>query len=61
VDKGNYAQGEALQANTLDIRRRVLGEENLFTLRSMANLAATYQNEGKLTQANSLFSRVLEI
>ena len=41
-DEGKYAQAEALSNQTLEIRRRVLGPEHHYTLKSMDILANAY-------------------
>jgi hypothetical protein len=44
----------------LDARNRILGVEHPDTIRAMANLAATYQNLGKYTEAEKLEMQVLD-
>jgi tetratricopeptide (TPR) repeat protein len=45
----------------MEMRRRVLGPENPDTLTSMANLASTYRNQGRWTEAEKLNVQVMEI
>jgi eukaryotic-like serine/threonine-protein kinase len=54
--EGKYAQAEALDSQTLEIRRRALGPEHPDTLMSVQNLADVYGLQGKYAQAESLFS-----
>lgn len=61
ANEGKYAQAEALNLQTLEIRRRVLGPEHPDTLMSINNLAVVYFDEGKYAQAEALFSQTLEI
>jgi hypothetical protein len=41
-------------------RKRVLGEEHLDTLTSIANLASTFWNQGRWKEAKELFVQVIE-
>jgi non-specific serine/threonine protein kinase/serine/threonine-protein kinase len=59
--RGKYAQAEALQSQTLKIKRRVLGPEHPNTLGSMNNLANVYRRQGKYAQAEALYSQAVEI
>jgi Tetratricopeptide repeat len=40
--------------------KRVLGEEHLDTLTSIANLASTFWNQGRWKEAKELFVQVIE-
>lgn len=44
-----------------EIKKRVLGEAHPDTLTSMANLALTYEHEGRLKEAESLSIQVMNI
>jgi hypothetical protein len=44
----------------METKKRVLGEEHPSTLTSMANLASTYWNQGRWTEAEVLFVQVME-
>jgi hypothetical protein len=44
----------------MESRKRILGEEHPDTLSSMANLAATYQNQGYWKEAEQLGAQVVE-
>jgi eukaryotic-like serine/threonine-protein kinase len=59
--EGKYSQAEALEIQTLEIRKRVLGPEHPYTLQSMTNLANVYLYEGKFPQAEALYTQALEI
>jgi tetratricopeptide (TPR) repeat protein len=59
--QGDLAGARKLQAQVLDIRRRILGEEHPDTLTSMGNLAATLQAQGDLAGARKLQEQVLEM
>src|SRR5262249_22960551 len=50
-----YAEAERLGTLTLDIRRRVLGEEHPDTLTSVNNVASIYRDEGKYRDAELLY------
>ena len=60
-DEGKYAQAERLFASTLEVQRRLLGEEHIETLETMTNLGNLYRTEGKYAQSESLLTRTLEI
>jgi tetratricopeptide (TPR) repeat protein len=59
--QGKWAEGEALQLEAFEVKRRILGPEHRDTLISMGNLANTYATEGKYIQAEPLFKRALEV
>jgi len=44
----------------METRKRVLGEEHLYTLTSMGNLASTYRNQGRWKEAEELDVQVME-
>ena len=44
----------------MDVRNRILGVEHPDTIYAMANLAATYRNFGKYTEAEKLEIQVLD-
>ncbi|KAB5517553.1 hypothetical protein GE09DRAFT_978889, partial [Coniochaeta sp. 2T2.1] len=46
-----WKEAESLGVQVMDARKRVLGEDHLDTLTSMANLASTYWNQGRLKEA----------
>jgi hypothetical protein len=45
----------------IEARARVLGQEHLDTLTSIANLASTYRNQGRWKEAEELDVQVMEI
>jgi tetratricopeptide (TPR) repeat protein len=47
-------EAAALQARTLEIKRRVMGNKHFETLRSLANLGFVLQDQGRLQEAESL-------
>ena len=49
-----------MQVQVMETRKRVLGEEHPDTLNSMANLAATYSNQGRWTEAEKIQVQVME-
>ena len=55
-DQGKYAQAEALDSQTLEIQRRVLGPEHPDTLSSMNNLAIVYDCAGKVRAGRGALS-----
>ncbi|KAF8991819.1 hypothetical protein BDQ17DRAFT_1432799 [Cyathus striatus] len=54
-------EAEKLEKQVLEMRTRILGEEDPHTLESMDNLASTYQYLGKYMEAEKLQKQVLEI
>jgi hypothetical protein len=46
---------------TLDVKRRVLGEEHPDTLITIADVADLWQDQGKYGQAEGLYARVLTV
>jgi tetratricopeptide (TPR) repeat protein len=59
-DQGRNAEAEKLYSDTLERRRRVLGEDHPSTLSSMNNLANIYAVEGRHAEAEALFLKSLE-
>jgi len=57
---GLYEKAANMRKRTWDQRKALLGEEHSDTLASMANLALTYQNQGRWTEAEKLGIRVSE-
>jgi len=57
---GLYEKAANMRKRTWDQRKALLGEEHSDTLASMANLALTYQNQGRWTEAEKLEIRVSE-
>jgi eukaryotic-like serine/threonine-protein kinase len=61
TDLGLHPAAEKQLQRALDLRRRVLGPEDVETLGTMNNLAAVYDLEGKYAQAETLFNQTLGI
>ena len=55
------AEAEAMLRRCLEIRRRVLGEENFNTLQTMGNLANTLEDMGRLDEAEEMLKQSLKI
>jgi Tetratricopeptide repeat len=45
----------------MDVSRRVLGVEHPITLKSMNNLSITYQNQGRLNEAEKFQADVMDV
>ena len=45
----------------MDMRKKLLGEEHPHTLTSMANLASTYQNQGRWNEAEKLELEIMKL
>ena len=58
---GLYPQADSLLRHATDIRRSMLGAENLDTAASMLALAWTFGHEGRYPEAEALQRQVLEI
>jgi hypothetical protein len=52
---------EKLETKALNLRSRLLGEEHLDTIAAMSNLANTYVDFGKYTDAEMLAIKVLDV
>jgi hypothetical protein len=49
-----------MDVQMMETSRKVLGEEHPSTLTSMANLASTYRNQGRWTEAEQIEVQVME-
>lgn len=58
--EGRYSEAEALQRQTLDAMRRVLGPEHPYTLGMTDELAETLDREGHYEEAEKLARETLE-
>ena len=58
--QGKYPQAEALFAKVLEARRRVLGESNPDTLKTMDALAGLYRIQGKYLDAEPMLTKAVE-
>jgi hypothetical protein len=52
--KGKYAEAEAINRQTLQLKEIVLGKEHPETLGSMNNLASSFRQQGKYTEAEAM-------
>ena len=59
-DLGLYREAEPLLEQSLATRRR-LGEENLETVASMNGLAKLYLSQGRLVEAEKIYTRILDL
>src|SRR5439155_9688397 len=59
-DLGLYAEAERHVGRALDLRRRVLGEEDTSLLTSVSDMAGLYIKEAKYEQADGLLTKSLE-
>jgi tetratricopeptide (TPR) repeat protein len=57
---GAYMEAQKMTEKSLRDRQRVLGDEHPDTIRSKANLASTYSDQGRWDEAEKLQSEVLE-
>jgi eukaryotic-like serine/threonine-protein kinase len=60
LELGVYPEAQRHIERAIDLRRRMLGEENPDTLMSIRNLANLYERQGKFQQSESLYKQVLE-
>jgi len=61
VERGRYAEAEALHRRALEIYEQQLGAGHPDTARSLNNLANLYSEQGRYEQAEALYRRALEI
>ncbi|KAK5263049.1 hypothetical protein LTR96_011516, partial [Exophiala xenobiotica] len=54
--QGMYEEAEQMQRQTLDLRKKVLGEEHPSTLASMNNLVEVLRQQGKYEEAEQIFT-----
>jgi tetratricopeptide (TPR) repeat protein len=59
--QGKYAQAQPLYEKALEIRRRLLTDDDPETATSYNNLALSLNSQGKYAQAQLLFERALKI
>ena len=59
-ERGKYAEALALLDHQLEIRSRVLGDDNPFTLATVNNVGVLLQDEGRLTDAEPYLRESLE-
>ena len=58
--QGRWDAAEELEAQVMETRTRVLGQEHPDTLASMDNLASTYRDQGRWKEAEELEVQVME-
>jgi tetratricopeptide (TPR) repeat protein len=61
LGQGQYARAAALFQKTLEIDRKILGDDHAVTGESYNNLAATFEAEGKEAEAEAMHRRTLGI
>jgi tetratricopeptide (TPR) repeat protein len=59
--KGQYAEAEAMNRQTLELKETVLGKEHPDTLASMNNLAVSLRQQGKYVEAEAMHRQTLEL
>jgi tetratricopeptide (TPR) repeat protein len=60
-ENGDWDNAEQLNVQIMDVRKKLLGAEHLYTLHSMANLASTYRNQGRWNEAEQLEVQVMDM
>ncbi|KAJ3469775.1 hypothetical protein MRS44_003840 [Fusarium solani] len=60
-DRGRWREKEPVDSRAWDLRRDMLGEKHPDTIRSMANLAATYHEQGRYDEAERLKDKALDL
>jgi hypothetical protein len=60
LDDGQYDDAESPLTKLLEADKQILGINHPSTLSSMGNLALTYQNQGRWTEAKELKVQVME-
>ncbi|KAK3687145.1 BCS1 N terminal-domain-containing protein [Podospora appendiculata] len=58
-DRGRWREKEPVDKRAYEFRRKRLGEKHLDTIRSMAELAGTYNKQGRYEEAEKIFVEVL--
>ncbi|KAF9470348.1 hypothetical protein BDN70DRAFT_772852, partial [Pholiota conissans] len=58
--QGHWDEAEELEIEVMEKTKQFLGDDHPDTLRSMANLAATYWNQGRWKEAEKLEVEVME-
>jgi eukaryotic-like serine/threonine-protein kinase len=61
LDLGIYAEAQRQIERSIELRRRLLGEDNPDTLASLRTLAVLYRNHGKAAEAEALLIKVLDV
>ncbi|KAK1990627.1 hypothetical protein LX36DRAFT_647585 [Colletotrichum falcatum] len=58
---GKYSEAEQMHRQTLELKEKVLGPENPYTLDSMNNLALVLDSQGKYDEAEQMHRQTLEL
>ena len=61
IDQGDYSKAEPLYLRTLDMVKRLLGEDHPTVSTSLNNLAMLYNSQGRYSEAEPLFLQALEM
>jgi hypothetical protein len=56
--QGKYTEAEAMDRQTLQLKKAVLGKDHPSTLGRMMNLATLLHKQGKYTEAGAIHQRV---
>jgi tetratricopeptide (TPR) repeat protein len=56
-EQGQYSEAEALHRQTLELYKRILGEQHPSTLISINNLASVLKAQGKHEKANRVANK----
>ena len=59
--QGKYNEAIILAEQALEVRKKILGDNDLHTAGSLNNLALLYQLQGKYTEAEDLYKEALDI
>ncbi|KAL8366190.1 hypothetical protein RB595_004790 [Gaeumannomyces hyphopodioides] len=60
-DRGRWREKEPVDERAYGLRKRVLGDKHPDTIRSMAELATTYDNQGRYDEAEKIYVKVLAL
>ena len=61
MSRESLNEAKQLGAQVLAMMKKLLGAEHPHTIRTMGNLASTYQRQGKLNEAMQLEAQVLDV
>ena len=59
-ENGDWKNAEQLQVEVMNMRKKVLGTEHVYTLLSMANVASIYVGQGRWNEAEQLQVQVMD-
>ena len=60
-ENGDFHSAEQLEAQVIDMRKKLLGAEHPSTLRSMGYLSRTYRDQGRWNEAEQLDTQVMDM